>query len=152
MGNSDALERSKLSLYARDVGLDVAAFDKCVDSGRYASEIKESMETGTRLGVEGTPTFFLGFADANGSKVESVQRLEGAIPYSQLKDDIDHILIQANRRRLPRLHAEFSNDCYIVRGCSQRYIEANQMAGSLFRILAASAVLSGVHEHHDYCY
>jgi protein-disulfide isomerase len=92
MGNSDALDRPKLTTYAQDVQLDVAAFDKCVDSGKYASKIKDSMTAGEKLGVEGTPTFFLGVADASGQKIESVQRLEGAIPYSRLKDTIDKLL------------------------------------------------------------
>lgn len=92
MGNADALDRPKLSLYARDVGLDVAAFDKCVDSGKYASQIKESMDGGTKLGVEGTPTFFLGVTDPSGQKIESVERFEGAVPYSLLKEAIDKLL------------------------------------------------------------
>jgi protein-disulfide isomerase len=92
MGNSDALDRPKLTVYAQDVQLDVAAFDKCVDSGKYASKIKESMTGGTKLGVDGTPTFFLGVVDASGQKVESVQRFDGAVPYSKLKDAVDKLL------------------------------------------------------------
>ena len=49
MGNSHALDRPKLSLYAQDVGLDVASFDKCVDSGKYVSRIKETMAGGTKV-------------------------------------------------------------------------------------------------------
>jgi protein-disulfide isomerase len=92
MGNSDALERPKLSLYAHDVGLDVASFDKCVDSGKYASRIKEGMDAGAKLGVEGTPTFFLGIMDPSGQEIESVERFDGAVPYSQLKEAIDKLL------------------------------------------------------------
>jgi protein-disulfide isomerase len=94
MGNSDALDRPKLSLYAQDVGLDVPSFDKCVDSGKYASIVKDSMTGGTKVGVEGTPTFFLGVADPSGQKIVSLKRLEGNIPYSQLKDAIDKLLAE----------------------------------------------------------
>jgi protein-disulfide isomerase len=92
MGNSDALDRPKLSLYAQDVGLDVASFDKCVDSGKYVSRIKETRAAGIKIGVDGTPTFFLGVTDASGQKIESLQRLEGAIPFPKLKDAIDNLL------------------------------------------------------------
>jgi protein-disulfide isomerase len=92
MGNSGALDRPKLRVYARDVQLDVSAFDKCVDSGKYASKINDSVTVGTTLGVEGTPTFFLGVVDASGQKIESVQRFDGVIPYSKLKDAIDRLL------------------------------------------------------------
>jgi protein-disulfide isomerase len=92
MGNADALDRPKLSIYAQDLQLDLVAFDKCVDSGKYTSKIKESMTDGARLGVDGTPTFFLGVTDPNGQKIESVQRFDGAIPYSKLKNAIDQLL------------------------------------------------------------
>jgi protein-disulfide isomerase len=92
MGNSDALDRPKLSIYAQDVGLDLAAFDKCVDSGKYVAKIKETTAGGMKAGVDGTPTFFLGVTDASGHKIESPQRLEGAIPLPRLKEAIDKLL------------------------------------------------------------
>jgi protein-disulfide isomerase len=92
MGNSDALDRPKLSVYAQDVGLDLPSFDKCVDSGKYAPKIREDIAGGKKLGIEGTPTFFLGVTDTSGQKIESVKRFDGAVPYSQLKDTIDKLL------------------------------------------------------------
>lgn len=94
MGNSDALDRAKLSLYAQDVGLDLASFDKCVDSDEYAGKIKESMINGEKLGVDGTPTFFLGVTDASGQRIMFLQRMEGAIPYPKLKEAIDKLLAE----------------------------------------------------------
>jgi protein-disulfide isomerase len=101
MGNSDALDRPKLSVYAQDVGLDLASFDKCVDSGKYVAKIKESTAGGMKAGVDGTPTFFLGVTDASGQKIESLQRLEGAIPFSQLKEAIDKLLAGQNPPATP---------------------------------------------------
>lgn len=94
LGNSDALDRPKLSLYAQDIGLDLASFDKCVDSGKYTSTIKANMAAGTKAGVVGTPTFFLGVTDSSGQKIVSLRRLEGAVPFSQLKDAIDQLLAE----------------------------------------------------------
>jgi protein-disulfide isomerase len=94
IGNSDALDRPKLSLYAQDIGLDLATFDKCVDSGKYASKIKEMMAGGKRLGVDGTPVFFLGKTDASGHKIESLHRFDGAIPFPKLEEAIDKLLAE----------------------------------------------------------
>jgi protein-disulfide isomerase len=103
MGNSDALERPKLSFYAQDIGLDVSSFDKCVDSGTYASKIKKTMAGGEKIGVLGTPTFFLGMSDATGQKIESLQRLEGAIPFPELKKEIDKLLAEQKPQATPTL-------------------------------------------------
>jgi protein-disulfide isomerase len=55
----NGLDASQLKLDARTVGLDGAAFDKCVDSGDEAAGIKLDLEEGTRLGLTGTPTIFV---------------------------------------------------------------------------------------------
>ncbi len=94
MGNSDALDRKSLSVYAKDVGLDVASFDKCVDSEKHAAEIKASEQEGSKLGVEGTPTFFLGVLGPDGKSLTSVQRFDGAVEYAKLKTAIDRLLAQ----------------------------------------------------------
>jgi protein-disulfide isomerase len=101
MGNSDALDRPKLSIYAQDVGLDLATFDKCVDSSKYVAKIKESTAGGIKAGVDGTPTFFLGVTDASGQKIVSLQRLEGAIPFPKLKEAIDKLLAQQSPPATP---------------------------------------------------
>jgi protein-disulfide isomerase len=94
MGNSDALDRKNLSVYAKDVGLDVASFDKCVDSEKYAADIKASEEEGSKLGVGGTPTFFLGVVGPDGKTLKSVRRFDGAVEYAKLKTAIDRLLAQ----------------------------------------------------------
>jgi protein-disulfide isomerase len=46
--------------YARAIGLDVARYDECMGSGRYAGRIQASLEEGTRAGVSSTPTLLVG--------------------------------------------------------------------------------------------
>lgn len=44
---------------AKELGLDVTAFDVCLDSGRTAARIKEDATDATKAGVRGTPTLFI---------------------------------------------------------------------------------------------
>ena len=51
--------KDELKRYARDLGLDTAQFDKCVDSGKYMNVVQKEMDEGRRLGVRGTPSIFV---------------------------------------------------------------------------------------------
>jgi len=46
--------------YAQQLGLDPAKYDACMSSAKYAGRIQASLDEGTRLGVNGTPTFLIG--------------------------------------------------------------------------------------------
>jgi protein-disulfide isomerase len=46
--------------YARAVGLDLARYDDCMESGKYAGRIQASLEEGARAGVASTPTLLVG--------------------------------------------------------------------------------------------
>lgn len=46
--------------YAREAGLDVAKYDECMQSARYAGRIEASTQEGIKLGVSSTPTFLIG--------------------------------------------------------------------------------------------
>jgi protein-disulfide isomerase len=45
--------------FAKAIGLDLAKYDACLDSQRYAARIEASAEEGAALGVKGTPSFFV---------------------------------------------------------------------------------------------
>lgn len=51
---------SRFSTYAQQIGLDVAKYDACMSSAKYAGRIQASLDEGTKLGVTGTPTFLIG--------------------------------------------------------------------------------------------
>ena len=57
--------------YARDLGLDQASFDDCLESNRFAADVQADFQEGAGFGVSGTPAFFI-----NG------QPLRGAQPYA----------------------------------------------------------------------
>jgi len=71
--------------------LDVAAFDQCLDSGKHAGRIRKDMAEAQRLQTTGTPTFFLGLTDANGTQVKGT-KMSGAQPYDAFKAAIDRLL------------------------------------------------------------
>lgn len=53
------LDVAQLKSQARDLKLDGAKFDACLDSGSQADAIKKDVSEGMRLGLTGTPSFFL---------------------------------------------------------------------------------------------
>ncbi len=57
--NQSALTLDDLKKYAADLGLDTAAFDECLDLGKYEEEVQSDLQAGLGYGVGGTPTFFI---------------------------------------------------------------------------------------------
>ncbi|HEU4763469.1 MAG TPA: thioredoxin domain-containing protein [Gemmatimonadales bacterium] len=55
--SSDAPD--KIRGYAGQVGLDLAKYDDCMKTARYAGRIQASSEEGIKLGVDATPTFLI---------------------------------------------------------------------------------------------
>lgn len=70
--------------YAAQLGLDTAAFDDCLDSGKYSQEVQKDYSDGLAAGVTGTPAFYI-----NG------RQLIGAQPFASFQAAIDAALQQA---------------------------------------------------------
>jgi len=60
-----------LKSYAKDLGLKQDLFDKCLASGKYKETIQRDVNEGARLGLTGTPTFFI-----NGRELSGAQSVE----------------------------------------------------------------------------
>lgn len=89
--NQQALAPENLTAYAEALGLDRDAFQQCLDGGKYAAQVRDSLTAGEQLGVQGTPSFFLGTATADG-KIKAVRMMRGALPYPVFKETIDSLL------------------------------------------------------------
>jgi protein-disulfide isomerase len=70
-----------LRQHAAELKLDTAAFDKCLDSGKYGLPISIDVKQGQQLGVDSTPTTYV-----NGRPVI------GAQPFEAFKTVIDEEL------------------------------------------------------------
>ena len=82
--NQSALKRDNLLSYAKTLGLDLDRFGRDLDSDKLKKAVEEDTAEGGRLGVRGTPTFFM-----NGKEYS------GARSFDQLKQ-----LVQAEQRRI----------------------------------------------------
>ncbi len=69
---------------AQAAGVDLTAYDACMESGRYAGRIEYSRQEGEQRLVDGTPTFF-----ANGTKLfPTLRRLPNSDDFKSLVDSI----------------------------------------------------------------
>src|SRR5215216_1649516 len=96
--NQHALNPSNLSLHAQAIGLNTASFQQCLFSGKHESKVRESFNIGSNVGVNGTPTFFVGVTTSNSVKVVKV--LSGAQPYSVFKTLIENLLMSPPNDRV----------------------------------------------------
>jgi protein-disulfide isomerase len=87
--NQKAMRVKDLKKHARVLGLAADRFDKCVDSGQYAEEVKKDLMDGQAAGVEGTPTFFLGYTGQD--KTIQAYPIGGARPYEVFKQAFDKL-------------------------------------------------------------
>ena len=71
------LKVSDMKEEARTLKLDTAKFDECIDKGEQFTDLKKDAQDAQRLGLSGTPSFFI-----NG------RFMSGAIRYAKLRDTV----------------------------------------------------------------
>lgn len=57
--NQGTFDDASLKKFAADLGLDTAAFNQCLDSGKFTDLVKREKEESQKLGVKVTPTFII---------------------------------------------------------------------------------------------
>jgi len=77
--NQSKLSVPELKQHASEVGLDAAAFEQCLDSGKHTADWKKTVEEGQKYGLSGTPSFFI-----NGRLIVGAQPFDG---FAQIIDD-----------------------------------------------------------------
>ncbi len=88
--NGTGLALSQLPIIAKNLGLNVAQFQQCLDSGKFKNEVDKDIADGTAAGVSGTPSWFIGKSTSDG-KIDG-QLVVGAQPFSAFKTIIDQLL------------------------------------------------------------
>lgn len=79
--NAGVFSKVNLKKYAKTVGLEMTAFDSCLDSGKYTDKVTKDTETGRANGITGTPSLFV-----------NTKLLVGAQPYEQFSALIEAAL------------------------------------------------------------
>lgn len=82
--------------YAEELDLDEDDYEDCIESERFAQQVRDDLALGQRLGVQGTPSFFVGLTDpANPDKVIASHFIRGAQPFSAFEQAIEALLKEA---------------------------------------------------------
>jgi protein-disulfide isomerase len=86
--NQKSLSVKDFKSHAEKLGLDTAAFNACVDSKRFAPQVKEDLKAGAGAGTEGTPALYINGRFLNGNR-----------PFEQIAEIIDEELKGKTRER-----------------------------------------------------
>jgi protein-disulfide isomerase len=85
--NGTGFPQEKLADLAAEAGAkNKAAFQQCLDSDEMAQKVKDQMESGTKVGIQGTPGTIVVTSDGKGGFVS------GALPFAMLKPYLDKLL------------------------------------------------------------
>ena len=96
--NQRALGVGNLKKFAETLGMDTTAFNECLDKGKYKKQIDDDIASGMKLGVNGTPGFFLGITDTDDpNKADMRVFIRGAQTLANFKRAINQLIAVANR-------------------------------------------------------
>ena len=76
---------------AESAGLDMTAFRACLDSGKYANAVKESVARIQKMNISGTPMFLVGRTPSGSQPMTVAKVIEGAQPFEAFRAAIDEI-------------------------------------------------------------
>jgi len=94
--NQKALGVDNLKSFAATIGLDTASFNECLDGKETEKQVRKDMASGAKLGMRGTPGFFIGLTDqSDPDKVDLSVFIKGAMSIDQFQASIDDLLESA---------------------------------------------------------
>jgi protein-disulfide isomerase len=86
--------------YAGELGLDEAAFSACLNGGQQAAAVQADMEEAFELGVNGTPTFFIGGYPFSGAHpIQNFDQIITLAENGQLRDAISEAIAAAQAQQ-----------------------------------------------------
>ena len=66
--NQPKIKADDLNRYAKEIGLDMARFQKAIDTAKFKTQIDADSSEAAALGVTGTPAFFVNGKFMSGAK------------------------------------------------------------------------------------
>ncbi len=85
------------NVHAEALGLDVAQYEACLNSGKYADAVKADLAEAYKAGATGTPSFVIAVIDdKDPSKVRGLTFIRGAQPFATFKQALDEALTSLN--------------------------------------------------------
>lgn len=85
--SNNGFDDKQLPVIAKDIGLDVDAFNTCLSSGKFTAKVEADYQDAVKAGGRGTP-YSLIIVEKDGTKVP----INGAQPYDSLKGTLDLLL------------------------------------------------------------
>jgi protein-disulfide isomerase len=98
--NQNALDVGSMPAHAQALGMNLAAFTACLNSGKYATGIRKDMADASAAGISGTPTFVVGLVNTrnpNDRNIKVLQQIIGAQPFEAFKAALEKALAAANK-------------------------------------------------------
>jgi protein-disulfide isomerase len=95
--NQKSLEPAMLTAHAQAIGLDAGKFQQCLQSGKYAGDIRRDIADANKIGITGTPTTVIGVTQPNDSKIKVLRVIKGAQPFATFKEALDTVAAEAAR-------------------------------------------------------
>lgn len=89
------LDKAVYLRHASAIGLEQAAFERCLKSGKYTKSIFEDREEANRWGFHGTPGFILMQTTGEPTEKEPAIAIPGAFPFEMFAEEIDRLLAGA---------------------------------------------------------
>jgi len=86
-GLSTSIAINDFKRYASEIGINENEFNTCLDSEKYRQEVLDDFSYGSRIGVSGTPAFYVG------NQQTGYVQVTGAQPYSVFENIIETLLV-----------------------------------------------------------
>ena len=77
---------------AGKVGVNTSQFKSCLEGGKFAAPVRESISRMQALGIDSTPTFLLGVTPSPGQPMKIVKVVKGAVPFADFQAALDSML------------------------------------------------------------
>jgi protein-disulfide isomerase len=111
--SNDGLDMSSMPALATQAGVDATAFSLCIESGRHAETVQADQDSGTALGIQGTPYSIFLLKDG------SYYTVSGAYPYELLD-----LTVQATLNGAPATASQGLIDLIGQQGVTDQKINA----------------------------